>query len=145
MENGNGLMVHADLTHADGYGERKPALEMINRHSPGSTRRPTLAADKGYDSRDVVSDLRRMVLGAETIPRIVSKGPPPAHRTDCRVPEVADCGRFWAGIWRSIRCLSVSRSFVVTVFRGCWRRSASKSDGSAMRGGSGSRCACSMG
>ena len=62
MENRNGLVVQADLTHADGHGERKAALEMINRHSPGSTRRLTLAADKGYDSRDFVADLRRMVV-----------------------------------------------------------------------------------
>ena len=35
---------------------------MINRHSPGSTRRLTLGADKGYDSADFVSELRRMVV-----------------------------------------------------------------------------------
>ena len=35
---------------------------MINRHSPGSTRRLTLGADKGYDSADFVADLRRMVV-----------------------------------------------------------------------------------
>ena len=29
MENRNGLVVQADLTHADGHGERKAALEMI--------------------------------------------------------------------------------------------------------------------
>ena len=62
MENRNGLVVQVDLTHADGHGERKAALEMINRHAPGSTRRLTLAADKGYDSRDFVADLRRMVV-----------------------------------------------------------------------------------
>ncbi|MFX0543169.1 IS5 family transposase [Roseovarius sp. S4756] len=62
MENRNGLVVQADLTHADGHGERKAALEMINRHSPGSTRRLTLGADKGYDSADFVADLRRMVV-----------------------------------------------------------------------------------
>jgi len=62
MENRNGLVVQADLTHADGRGERKAALEMINRHSPGSTRRLTLGADKGYDSADFVADLRRMVV-----------------------------------------------------------------------------------
>lgn len=61
MENHNGLIVRADLTHADGHGERKAALEMINRHSPGSTRRLTLGADKGYDSADFVTALRRMV------------------------------------------------------------------------------------
>lgn len=62
MENRNGLVVQSDLTHADGHGERKAALEMINRHSPGSTRRLTLGADKGYDSADFVAALRRMVV-----------------------------------------------------------------------------------
>lgn len=62
MENRNGLVVQADLTYADGHGERKAALEMINRHSPGSTRRLTLGADKGYDSADFVAALRRMVV-----------------------------------------------------------------------------------
>lgn len=62
MENRNGLVVQAELTHADGHGERKAALEMINRHSPGSTRRLTLGADKGYDSADFVAELRRMVV-----------------------------------------------------------------------------------
>jgi transposase len=62
MENRTGLLVQADLTHADGHGERKAALEMIERHSPGSTRRLTLGADKGYDSADFVAALRRMVV-----------------------------------------------------------------------------------
>lgn len=62
MENRSGLVVQAELTHADGHGERKAALEMINRHSPGSTRRLTLGADKGYDSADFVAALRQMVV-----------------------------------------------------------------------------------
>ncbi|UMA67442.1 IS5 family transposase (plasmid) [Roseivivax marinus] len=62
MENRNGLVVQATLTHADGRGERRAALEMINRHSPGSTRRLTLGADMGYDSADFVAALRRMVV-----------------------------------------------------------------------------------
>ena len=62
MENRSGLIVQADLTHADGHGERKAALEMINRHSPGSTRRLTLGADKGYDSAEFIAALRRMVV-----------------------------------------------------------------------------------
>jgi len=62
MENRNGLVVQAELTHADGHGERKAALEMVNRHSPGATRRLTLGADKGYDSADFVAALRRMVV-----------------------------------------------------------------------------------
>ena len=35
---------------------------MLDRHSPGSTRRLTLGADKGYDSADFVTALRRMVV-----------------------------------------------------------------------------------
>ncbi|WP_281967309.1 IS5 family transposase [Roseovarius nanhaiticus] len=69
MENRNGLVVQAELTHADGHGERKAALEMINRHSPGSTRRLTLGADKGYDAASFVAELRRMVV----TPRIAQK------------------------------------------------------------------------
>jgi transposase len=59
MENRAGLIVQGDLTQADGHAERKAALDMIHRHSPGSTRRLTLGADKGYDSGGFVSDLRQ--------------------------------------------------------------------------------------
>jgi Transposase DDE domain len=59
MENRNGLIVQAELTQADGHAERRAALDMIHRHSPGSTRRLTLGADKGYDSADFVAELRK--------------------------------------------------------------------------------------
>jgi glycosyltransferase involved in cell wall biosynthesis len=39
--------------------ERSAALDMIHRHSPGSTRRLTLGADKGYDAAGFVADLRK--------------------------------------------------------------------------------------
>lgn len=59
MENRNGLIVQGDLTQADGHAERKAALDMVHRHSPGSTRRLTLGADKGYDAGGFVSELRK--------------------------------------------------------------------------------------
>jgi hypothetical protein len=59
MENRNGLIVQGDLTKANGHAERKAALDMVHRHSPGSTRRLTLGADKGYDAGGFVSDLRQ--------------------------------------------------------------------------------------
>jgi transposase len=59
MENRSGLIVQADLTRADGHAERRAALDMIHRHSPGSTRRLTLGADKGYDSAVFVAELRQ--------------------------------------------------------------------------------------
>lgn len=62
MENRNGLIVQAEVTQTDGHAERKAALKMVNRHSPGSARRLTLGADKGYDSADFISDLRQMCV-----------------------------------------------------------------------------------
>ena len=59
MENRNGLIVQTEMTQADGHAERRAALAMIHRHSPGSTRRLTLGADKGYDCADFVKDLRQ--------------------------------------------------------------------------------------
>jgi len=59
MDNRNGLIVQGDLTKADGHAERKAALDMVHRHSPGSTRRLTLGADKGYDAGEFVRDLRQ--------------------------------------------------------------------------------------
>ena len=59
MENRSGLVVQGELTRACGRAERRAALGMIHAHSPGSTRRLTLGADKGYDSADFVRDLRQ--------------------------------------------------------------------------------------
>lgn len=58
MENRSGLIVEADLTRATGRAERQAAIDMIHRHSPGSSRRLTLGADKGYDAAEFVTDLR---------------------------------------------------------------------------------------
>lgn len=58
MENRHGFVMQSDLTQADGYAERRAAQDIFHSHSPGSTRRLTLGADKGYDSADFVADLR---------------------------------------------------------------------------------------
>lgn len=62
MENRSGLVVQAHLGQASGTAEREAAIAMITRHSPGSTRRLTLGADKGYDAASFVTDLREMVV-----------------------------------------------------------------------------------
>ena len=61
-ENRNGFVVEATLTHADGTAERRAAIDMLDALDPGSTRRITLGADKGYDAADFVADLRRMCV-----------------------------------------------------------------------------------
>jgi transposase len=62
MENRNGLVVQAHLGQASGTAERDAALHMINRQSPGSTRRLTLGADKGYDAAGFVGELRALCV-----------------------------------------------------------------------------------
>ena len=58
MEHRSGLIVNARVTPADGYGERDAALVMIEgcrgRH------RITIAADKAYDTRGFVANVRAM-------------------------------------------------------------------------------------
>ena len=61
-ENRHGLVVETGFTQATGTAERDEAKAMIDRHSPGSTRRLTLGADKGYDTADFVADLRAMCV-----------------------------------------------------------------------------------
>jgi hypothetical protein len=62
MENRNGFAVEAEMTYADGYGERVAAIKMLHRVDPGSTRRLTLGADKGYDDAGFVSELKTMCV-----------------------------------------------------------------------------------
>lgn len=66
MENRSGLVVAAVVTHADGLGERRAALAMLDT-VPG-TQRKTLAADKGYDTRDFIAGCRQR----QTTPHVAS-------------------------------------------------------------------------
>jgi transposase len=56
MENRHGLAVDGSLTLATGTAEREAALQMLDRR-PGR-RRITLGADKAYDVRQFIEDLR---------------------------------------------------------------------------------------
>lgn len=58
MENRNGLVVDIAVTQATGRAEREAAVQMLDR-LPRKKRRLTLGADKGYDTKDFVQDLRQ--------------------------------------------------------------------------------------
>jgi transposase len=58
MEHRSGLIVRATVTPANGYGERDAALVMLES-IPGQ-HRITVAADKGYDTRDFIAEVRAM-------------------------------------------------------------------------------------
>jgi transposase len=63
MENRSGLLVNACLTPADGHGERIAALAMIEPYADRPTA-VTLGADRAYDARDFVNELRTMNVRA---------------------------------------------------------------------------------
>lgn len=56
MENRNGLVADARLTIATGFAEREAAIEMAD--TIAGVKQVTLGADKGYDTRDFVAQLR---------------------------------------------------------------------------------------
>jgi IS5 family transposase len=56
MENRNGLVANAIVCPATGTAERDAALAMTDE--PPGNRRATLGADKNYDTKDFVKDLR---------------------------------------------------------------------------------------
>jgi transposase len=58
IENRNGLVVDTELLQCNGTAERDAAMLMAERVD--GTERITLAADKGYDTKDFVSEMRGM-------------------------------------------------------------------------------------
>jgi transposase len=59
MENRNGLVLQTRLTQATGTAEREAAVEMARQIADRDCRRMTLGADKAYDTRAFVADLRQ--------------------------------------------------------------------------------------
>jgi transposase len=60
MENRSGLVVDAELTRASGHAERLAALAMLDRLP--TTGPATLGADRGFDAKDFVMELRERRL-----------------------------------------------------------------------------------
>ncbi len=58
MENRHGLVVNAQVTQATGTAEREAAVDLVD--ALGGTQRVTLGADKNYDTKGFVEDLREM-------------------------------------------------------------------------------------
>jgi hypothetical protein len=67
------------LTPASGTAEREAAVKMIVQRSPGS-RRLTLGADKGYDTKTFVADLRDLNIA----PHVAQNTTNRASAIDCR-------------------------------------------------------------
>ena len=69
MENRNGLVVNCEVTAADGHGETDAATSMLGDRDKTS-QKVTLAADKGYDTREFRETLEAMNVE----PHIALKG-----------------------------------------------------------------------
>ena len=59
MENRHGLLVDFQLSQATGTAERDAVPELIEQARERGFRPRTLGADKGYDTKDCVADLRK--------------------------------------------------------------------------------------
>lgn len=59
MENRNGLIVRTTVTLATGTAEREAAQKMVQQ-LPRTKRRITLGADKGYDTKGFVEEMRKL-------------------------------------------------------------------------------------
>ena len=60
VENRNGLIAAAMVTHADGHAERDAALLMLEQRQRNRSRRITVGADKAFDTRDFVTTVREL-------------------------------------------------------------------------------------
>jgi len=59
MENRSGLLVDFQVTQASGTAERDMVPQLIDQARERGFRPRTLGADKGYDTRDCIADLRQ--------------------------------------------------------------------------------------
>jgi len=59
-ENRNGLIVECELTQASGTAEREAGLRLLARQRARRRGRLSVGADKGYDCRDFVADVRAL-------------------------------------------------------------------------------------
>lgn len=72
MEHRLGLPVDVEFTEADGYAERAAAIRLLKRQPPRLAR--TLAADKAYDTRDFVSECRKLGVTPHVAQNIERQG-----------------------------------------------------------------------
>src|SRR5271170_8115679 len=95
VENRNGLIAAAMVTHADGYAERDAALLMVGQRQHGHSRRITVGADKVYDSKDFVRTAREL----NVTPHVTSNNKTRSSNLDRRTTRqpgyAVSLGRRW--------------------------------------------------
>lgn len=93
MENKNGLLMDVRLTTACGTAERNTAIEMLNDAVPGR-RRITVAADRGYDTKDFVRQCRELNVSPHVAQNTNRKGGSAIDKRTTRHPGYAKSLKF---------------------------------------------------
>jgi transposase len=95
VENRNGLIAAAMVTHADGYAERDAALLMIEKQRQGRTRRITVGADKAYDTEDFVRTVRELHVTPHLTKNDKGRRSNLDRRTTCQPGYAVSLSRRW--------------------------------------------------
>ena len=84
MDNEHGLVVDRRGTEANGRCERDAAIEMVDAVQRPDSRRITLGADKGYDTRQFVADCRERKVTPRVAQNTSNRRSAIDGRTTCR-------------------------------------------------------------
>jgi hypothetical protein len=101
MEHRHGLVVDVELTAASGTAEREAALKMLDRQRARGRR--TLAADKGYDTREFVAALRERQVTPQVAQNINRRGGTRdrcTHDAPCWLPAQSVLSQTHRGVLR---------------------------------------------
>lgn len=118
IENRNGLVVDARVTKATGTAEREAAAEMVR------ARRGTLGADKGYDTKDFVREVRKLGVTPHVAQKATSaidrrttrhEGYAVSQRVRKRIEEVFGWGKT-VGPLRQVKVRGTPKVDWLTVF-----------------------------
>ncbi len=81
MENRHGLVVDAKVTQATGKAEREAAVDLVD--ALGGSQRITLGADKNYDTKGFVEDMREMTVTPHVAQNDTNRSSAIDGRTTC--------------------------------------------------------------
>ena len=95
VENRNGLIAAAMVTHAGGYAERDAALLMLQRLNRRRRRRITLGADKAYDTKDFVRTARELNVTPHVASNNRNRASALDHRTTRQPGYAISLSRRW--------------------------------------------------
>lgn len=117
IENRNGLLVDFQMDSADGYAERRNALEMLDESLPGKER-ITVAGDKGYDTSDFVADCRERNVTPHVAQNIHKRRRSAIDARTTRQPGYAISQRFRKRIEEVFGWMKTVGNFRKTRFKG---------------------------